>query len=50
MLGAVPQGQFVGLDQVNLGPLPRSLTGRGEVDIVLTVDGKVANTVTVTIQ
>ena len=50
VLGAVPQGQFVGLDQVNLGPLPRSLTGRGEVDIVLTVDGKVANTVTVTIQ
>ena len=47
MLFAGPQGGFVGLDQVNLGPLPRSLTGRGEVEIVLTVDGKEANTVTV---
>jgi uncharacterized protein (TIGR03437 family) len=40
--GAAPG--FVGLDQVNAGPLPRSLAGRGEVDVVLTVDGKVANT------
>ena len=38
VLGAVPQGQFEGLDQVNIGPLPRSLIGRGEIDIVLTVD------------
>ncbi len=37
------QGDFVGLDQVNV-VLPRSLAGRGEVDIVLTVDGKAANT------
>ena len=47
VLFAGPQGGFVGLDQVNLGPLPRSLIGRGEVEIVLTVDGKEANTVTV---
>ena len=46
---AVPQGQFVGLDQVNLGPLPRSLVGRGVVDIVLTVDDKQTNVLTVTI-
>lgn len=45
-----PQGQFVGLDQLNVGPLPRSLTGRGEVNVALTVDGKTANTVTVAIQ
>ncbi|MGH9841857.1 MAG: fibronectin type III domain-containing protein [Blastocatellia bacterium] len=38
------QGNLVGLDQVNV-LLPRSLIGRGEVDITLTVDGKVANTV-----
>ena len=50
VLGAGPQGQFVGLDQINIGPLPRSLAGRGEVNIVLTVDAKQANTVTVGIQ
>ena len=33
-----------GLDQVNAGPLPRSLAGRGEVNVVLTVDGRTANT------
>jgi uncharacterized protein (TIGR03437 family) len=48
--GPVAQGQFAGLDQVNLGPLPRSLAGRGEVNIVLTVDGKAANTVTVNLK
>jgi uncharacterized protein (TIGR03437 family) len=47
---AGPQGQFVGLDQLNVGPLPRSLVGRGEVNVVLTVDGKTANTVTVGIR
>ena len=44
-----PQGEFVGLDQVNVGPLPRSLIGRGELDIALTVDDKQANIVTVNI-
>jgi uncharacterized protein (TIGR03437 family) len=38
-----------GLDQVNV-ELPASLRGRGEVAIVLTVDGKIANTVTLNIQ
>jgi uncharacterized protein (TIGR03437 family) len=38
------QGTFVGLDQVNL-LVPRSLAGRGEVDVELRVDGQVANTV-----
>jgi uncharacterized protein (TIGR03437 family) len=40
------QGQFAGLDQVNLR-LPRSLAGHGEADIVLTVDGQAANIVRV---
>jgi uncharacterized protein (TIGR03437 family) len=35
---------FVGLDQANVR-LSRSLIGRGEVDVVLTVDSKAANTV-----
>ena len=38
---------YTGLDQVNVGPLARSLMGRGEVDIVMTVDGKRANLVKV---
>ncbi|MEP7270242.1 MAG: BACON domain-containing carbohydrate-binding protein [Acidobacteriota bacterium] len=37
---------LAGLDQVNLS-LPRALAGRGEVDVVLTVDGSTANTVRV---
>jgi uncharacterized protein (TIGR03437 family) len=36
------QGYFIGLDQINV-KLPRSLAGRGEVDVLLTVDGKPAN-------
>ncbi|HKQ78305.1 MAG TPA: BACON domain-containing carbohydrate-binding protein, partial [Blastocatellia bacterium] len=43
--GAAPG--FVGLDQVNIGPLPSVLAGRGELDVALTVDGRTANTVTV---
>ncbi len=34
---------YVGLDQVNTGPIPRSLAGRGEVEVVLNIDGKEAN-------
>ena len=44
VLFAGRQPQFVGVDQVNLR-LPRTLAGRGEVDIVLVVDGQAANTV-----
>ena len=46
VLFAGRQPQFVGVDQVNLR-LPRTLAGRGEVDIVLVVDGQAANTVQV---
>jgi uncharacterized protein (TIGR03437 family) len=42
-------GGFVGLDQINLR-LPQSLRGRGEVDVILTVDGKAANIVRVAIK
>jgi uncharacterized protein (TIGR03437 family) len=44
---AGPQGQFTGVDQINAGPLPRSLAGRGEVDVVVIVDTVNANTVRV---
>jgi uncharacterized protein (TIGR03437 family) len=43
------QGQYVGLDQVNL-LLPRGLAGRGEVDVVLSVHDQTANTVKVTVK
>ncbi|MCI0363865.1 MAG: hypothetical protein L0219_08290, partial [Phycisphaerales bacterium] len=43
------QGGFVGLDQVNVR-LSRSLGGRGEVDVALTLDGQAANTVKVTLK
>jgi virginiamycin B lyase len=42
------QGDLIGVDQVNL-LLPRSLAGRGEVEVVLMVDGKTANTVAIKI-
>lgn len=41
---------YSGLDQVNAGPLPRTLVGKGEVGLVLKVDGRTANTVTVNIK
>jgi len=38
---------FFGLDQVNVGPIPESFIGRGPVEVVLSVDGVVTNTVMV---
>lgn len=46
---AGPQGDFVGLDQLNL-LLPGKLAGRGTVEIVITIDGKQANTLQVNFQ
>jgi uncharacterized protein (TIGR03437 family) len=43
------QGGFVGVDQIN-ALLPRSLIGKGEVDVVITVDGRTSNTVRVNIK
>jgi uncharacterized protein (TIGR03437 family) len=40
---------FVGLDQVN-AIIPRSLIGRDNVDVVLSVDGVMANTVRIRIK
>jgi uncharacterized protein (TIGR03437 family) len=44
------QAQFQGLDQVNLGPLPSTLSGRGEIAVELSVDGRTSNRVTVSIR
>jgi uncharacterized protein (TIGR03437 family) len=43
------QGSYPGFDQVNI-KLPRSLIGKGPVELVMTVNGEAANTVTLTIQ
>jgi uncharacterized protein (TIGR03437 family) len=44
------QGWFAGLDQVNVGPLPRALAGKGIVDVVVFAGGAASNTVQVNIQ
>ena len=46
-IGAQPT--LTGLDQINV-ELPRALIGRGDVDLVLTVNGRAANTVRVNIK
>jgi uncharacterized protein (TIGR03437 family) len=50
VLSSGAQGNFLGLDQVNIGPLPKSLAGSGQTNIVLSADGQAANTVNVTFQ
>jgi uncharacterized protein (TIGR03437 family) len=49
VLYAGPQGQFVGLDQLNVR-LPVTLRGSGQVPVSVTVSGAAANTVTLHIQ
>jgi uncharacterized protein (TIGR03437 family) len=46
---AGPQPSFAGLDQVNV-PVPRSLGGRGDVDILLLVEGLASNLVEINIR
>ena len=41
---------YQGEDVVNIGPLPHSLAGRGEIDVAAMFDGKPANIVTVSIK
>jgi uncharacterized protein (TIGR03437 family) len=48
-LYAGPSPGFIGLDQVNI-QLDRSLAGKGEVDVILTVDGKMANVVKINLK
>jgi uncharacterized protein (TIGR03437 family) len=43
------QGDYVGLDQVNV-LLPRSLSGRGELEVLLTVEAQMANPVRISIK
>jgi uncharacterized protein (TIGR03437 family) len=43
------QNDFVGLDQINI-LIPRALAGRGDVNLILTVDGQQANGVKINIK
>ena len=43
------QGTYSGLDQYNI-LIPRSLAGKGKVEVILNVGGRVTNSVNVTIQ
>ena len=47
---AQPHPTSPGHDRIVLGPLPRSLIGSGEVEVILIVDGHRSNSVTVAIQ
>lgn len=49
VLFAGAQGDFVGLDQANIR-IPRSLAGRGEVDVLLIANGKASNRVRINIK
>lgn len=49
-LYAGPQSQYAGLDQLVVGPIPRSLAGRGAVTVSVNVDGSPANTLIVVFQ
>ena len=49
VLYAGAQSEYVGLDQVNI-TLPPSLAGMGDAEIRLTVDGQLANTVSVNLR
>lgn len=47
--GSVGAG-YPGLDQINIGPLPASLTGAGSVTIQVTAAGVAANPVSITVE
>ena len=40
-----PAPGFIGLDQLNIGPLPPALAGQGSINVVVTADGQSANIV-----
>ena len=46
---AGPQNTIDGLDQINL-LVPRALAGHGLIDVVVSVDGQLTNTVSINIQ
>ena len=49
VLYAGTQCCFIGVDQINL-QIPKSLASKGVVDVVITVEGKIANTVKINVK
>ncbi len=49
VLFAGAQAQFAGLDQLNV-QIPLSLRGRGDVQVVFTIDGQTSNSVTINVR
>lgn len=50
VIGAAAQSQYPGLDQVNIGPLPRTLAGAGAVPLSVRVGNATSNNVTVSVK
>ena len=50
VVSAGAQSGWAGLDQVKIGPLPRSLAGAGEVNVAVTAAGITSNAVTIVIE
>ncbi len=50
MLDSETQSQFIGLDQINIGPMPAELLGRRDLRLVLTVDGVRSNALSISLQ
>ena len=50
VLAAVAQSEYPGLDQVNVGPLPRTLAGSGSTNLSLRINNVNSNNVTVNIK
>lgn len=49
VVGFAAQSEYAGLDQINV-ELPRTLMGAGKVDLQLSVDGRLANPVTIEVR
>nr|MCU0246116.1 hypothetical protein [Bryobacter sp.] len=47
---AAAQGNFAGLDQVNIGPLPRALAGAGTIEVFIEAGGRRSNAVRIAIR
>lgn len=50
VLDFAPTSGLLGVDQVNIGPLPSSLADAGEVAVMITADGIASNEVTIVVE
>lgn len=50
VFGPVAHSIYPGLDQVNIGPIPRQLSGRSDIPVSVVLDGRPANPVTISVR